>query len=128
MTPAESFKLGFLLRCADEGCAPSEVQMRVKMANSILDRIIRAGVAASPLLGYWLTSPLHLQGLGMLGGAGLGAGVGYGLARLQNSDVDVDDAKRNELIEAYRQQAERTRQRLRRRLSESKSPRTPQLF
>lgn len=128
MTPAENFKMGFLMRCADEGCNPDEVRMRVKIAKSWAERIMGLGAAASPLLQYWLTSPLHLQGLGMLGGAGVGAGVGYGLARLQNSDVDVEDAKRNELIEAYRQQADRTRQRLRQRRPSTATPRSPKLY
>jgi hypothetical protein len=39
-----------------------------------------------------------------------GAGIGWGAAKLQNDDVDPEEAKRHELIAAYKLQADKLRQ------------------
>ena len=128
LTPKEQFRLGFLLRCAEEGCDAEAVRGRTKLAGELRE-LVRLDVAddlrektavggIGTLLGAlgatvkgYAMAPLHLAAIG-LGGAGLvGAGLGYGAAKLNDDDVDPEEAKRQELIAAYRMQADKARRR-----------------
>jgi hypothetical protein len=136
MTPQENFRFGFLLRCAEEGCTTEEIQERVKLAHDRLQVAARekqafagpgfAGVARDVLSPVWnlgktlVTAPLHATALGIAGSAALGGAGGYALAKLQNADVDPEEAKRQELMAAYKLQAE-----LARRLAAQRSYRRP---
>lgn len=119
LTRQDSFRLGFLLRCAEEGCTIQEVQDRVKLASALLEkRAFDSGVDGKDVMSTgWnaiktmATLPLHLSLYGIGAGAGLGAIGGYGLAKLQNSDIDPEEAKRHELMAAYKLQAEMARRR-----------------
>lgn len=135
MTPQESFRLGFLTRCAEEGCDVEEIRGRVKLASAlikfadIIPREVRdlgsAGWAAAKGL---MTLPLHATLYGMATSGALGAGAGYGLAKLQNADVDPEEAKRQELISAYQLQAELARRRAQQRSYRRQAPAAPRLF
>lgn len=117
MTPQENFRLGFLLRCAEEGCTPEEIQERVKTASATLRRNSVKQAAGSTADSTWSLAktlaslPLHASALGIAGSAALGGIGGYGLAKLQNSDVDPEEAKQQELVAAYKLQAEMARRR-----------------
>ncbi len=98
MTDREAFKFGFLLRCADEGLSPEQTRERVKLAYGL-------GAAA----GLAIKAPLAIAALGIPAAALAGAGAGYVGAKLTDPPVDPDEAKKQELIAAYRQQADRAR-------------------
>lgn len=137
LTPKESFRLGFLLRCAEEGCSPAEIQDRVKLAHVVRGLVLQEKQAVAPtstLGALWNLgstvgmAPLHAAAIG-IGGAGLlGAGVGYGAAKLQDEEVDPEEAKRQELIAAYKMQADRARRRAKQRGYRKPAPAAPQLF
>lgn len=123
MTPKEQFRAGFLLRCAEEGCSMADVQARVKTAvAAILPGVLTgAGVAggqaaigglgkAKDLLVDYLKSPIAMLGAGTVASAGLGGVVGHGLGKLHSEDVDPNELKQQELLQAYRTQAARIRQ------------------
>lgn len=131
MTPQENFRLGFLMRCAEEGCTPEEVQERVKLASACLNgTMVKEAVgnvlgplwSAAKTIGYM---PVHASALGIAGGAGLGAIGGYGLAKLQSSDVDPEEAKQQELIAALKLQAEMARRRAAQRQYRRPIPASP---
>jgi hypothetical protein len=98
MTPREGFKFGFLLRCAEEGLTAAEAQERAARAEK------RAGVGGT----LWDLGTKGLV-LGAAGVAGLGGLGGYGLAKMQEGEVDPAEIQRQELIDAYTSQAELAR-------------------
>ncbi len=131
LTPQESFRLGFLLRCAEEGCTPAEIKERVKLA--VAPALLGGGLSTlrSLLSPTWNslktmgTFPLHATALGIAGAAAAGGAGGYGLAKLQNSDVDPDEAKRQELISAFKLQADLARRRAQQRSYRRDAPASP---
>lgn len=133
MTPQENFRLGFLLRCAEEGCSPAEIEQRVKLAFIVRGLEKKANTPGTlralwDLGGAYGMAPLHTAAIG-IGGAGLlGAGLGYGAAKVQEEQVDPEEAKRQELIAAYKMQADRARRRAKQRGYRPSAPKAPQLF
>lgn len=123
LTPKENFRLGFLLRCAEEGLDADGIKERVKIA--IAGGFLQSAGNLAKLVG---TLPLHATGYGMAGGAILGGAAGYGLAKMQNSDVDPEEAKRQELIAAYKLQADLARRRAAQRSYRRMAPAEPKLF
>jgi len=118
MTPREAFKYAFLLRCAEEGLTADEAEARAArglekradgwdFAKSMLGgaKDLVTGVVA-PAAGHLLGGGTALAGLGAIG---LGGAAGYGLAKMQEGDVDPEEVQREELIAAYRTQAELAR-------------------
>lgn len=97
MTDREAFKLGFLLRCAEEHLSPEETHARVKSATLLGGLGTTAGVG------------LGAAGLGLGAAAGVGAGAGWLGAKLTEPDMDAEDAKMQELIAAFHQQADQAR-------------------
>jgi hypothetical protein len=114
LTSREAFKTAFISRCIEEGfTSPQQVHQRVKLAmeklqavgtekkaipglGSAVDAIGRLGSAAVPLA---LAAPPVL-----------GAGLGYAAARATDiDDTDVDEIRRQELIDELRRQARRHR-------------------
>lgn len=117
LTRSECFRMGFLMRCAEEGCTPEEVAARVAFGQeksadwdvtSMFTKPVGKALSAAKFLALL---PLRASGYGILAGAGLGAAGGYGLAKMQNGTLDPDEAKRQELISAYQFQAELARRR-----------------
>lgn len=125
MTEIEQFKFGFLLRCADEGLSPPQIEERIKLASVI------GGIGGAMAAGAKGTA--GLLGAGLAGSALLGAGGGYIAAKAQEQQVDPEEAKQQELIAAFRQHAEqarRTAARIRHRMQQQRprSIRPPRLL
>jgi hypothetical protein len=142
MTPKEQFRAGFLLRCAEEGCSMADVQDRVKAASTkeafIAGLGTGVGVAAGQsaiggagkvkdLVMDYLKSPVAMLGTGIVGSAALGGGAGHVLGKMHSEEVDPNELKQQELLQAYKTQAARIRQ-----LAALKSPqpavRSPRLL
>lgn len=130
LTPQENFRFGFLLRCAEEGCSVDEIRDRVKLAADLIKNS-----TAKPWMDWMMSAgrglaavPLSVTAAGIAGGGLLGAAGGYGLAKMQNSDVDPDEAKRQELISAYQMQADLARRRAMQRSYRRLPPAAPKLF
>lgn len=119
MTPREGFKYGFLLRCAEEGLTAREAEARAarglekraagfwgSLAGSLGSGI--ANTATNVITG---TPAFGAKWLGAgLGAAALGAGAGgYALGKLREGEIDPEEVQREELIAAYRTQAELAR-------------------
>jgi hypothetical protein len=152
LTPKQAFKFGFLLRCADENLSEAEQQERIKYA---MDRLtwdgetplrIDATIVESTIaewekqaaggivggigqgLGGLANLAKNLGWMGLVGGAGVGAGGGYLAAKMSEKDIDPDEVKKQELIAAYKQQAERIRRQMAARsYRQAKAPRAPRL-
>ena len=123
LTPRESFKVGFLRRCANEGLTIEETHDRVKQAN---DTIKSAGIQD------FLTRPYNtawdiVGGVGqevgttaknvaLLAALGIPLAGGYGLGRGAAAITDVGEenieaVKKKELIREYKLQAAKVRSR-----------------
>lgn len=108
LTPQESFKVGFLARCAHEGLTPDQMLDRVKRAGDMLEKrslfdslVHGAGGVAKGLAGYGI--PMALAAPPILGGLG-----GYALAKATDvDDTDVDAIKNQELVDEYQRQSQR---------------------
>lgn len=110
MTPREAYKVGFLLRCADEGLSPEQTADRAEAArmlkSAVGGEVIRtAGERVGALADYvpWLM----LGGLGLTGG--LGWGVGSSLANTTKNPEALEEAKADEVLAEYGRQIERVR-------------------
>ncbi len=129
LTRQENFRLGFLLRCAEEGCDAAEIQERVKFAElqktgGTFADTIRSLLSAGKVL---VNTPIKATALGIGGSALLGGAGGYGLAKMQNSDIDPEEAKRQELISAYHVQGDLARRRAQQRSYRRLAPASPRL-
>ena len=111
MTDKEAFKIGFLMKCAEEGLTPSQVEERIthrvemiKKAESVA--MVKKADSNSPglvgtgwdvlktMLGHaW---PLAVAAPWVAGGVG-----GYALSKAQDDVYDVDEAKKREEIAEY---------------------------
>jgi hypothetical protein len=122
MTPREGFKYGFLLRCAEEGLTVKEAEARAAIGlekRGEWDLLGDIGKGITGSLGGIIAGAPSLagralgSGIGMagIGAAGAGALGGYGLAKMQEGDIDPQEVQREELISAYRTQAELARRR-----------------
>jgi hypothetical protein len=111
MTPREGFRFGFLYRCAEEGLDAAAALQRAELGMQ--KRAIWEELKAIP--GAALGVAKNLGGLAVLGGVAIpvAAGVGAGLtaAKARERDIDPEEVRRQELIEAYRFHAEQARRR-----------------
>lgn len=126
LTEKEQFRLGFLTHCARLGLAPAEVREMTKQA---VEQVKTAGTPGM-LAKLYATAPFALAAYGLAGSAGAGALGGHVLAKMNEEETDPEQAKQQELMALYRQQAERARRnaaRLRYRQSKT-APRQPSLF
>lgn len=110
MTPQESFKFGFLLRCAQEGLTPAQVCDRMaKFAQqrklAFLGETTLNNAATSAKNVLTSLPGLALRGaLGAVAAGGLGGVAGgYALSSAMDDAVDPNEARDEELIAAYRQ-------------------------
>lgn len=107
--PKTAFKLGFLARCAEEGLAGENLDMRVKQAD---------GGVAGLLKGLWSGAETTAKGVG-LGAVGIPAALGlaagglggYTAAQLATPPINVDELKAEELAATYSAYANRIRSR-----------------
>jgi hypothetical protein len=93
LTPQEAYKIGFLVRCAEEGLSAEQTKQRVKQANWIPTPIsnLLTTLGKGGLFGA-LVAPAAIGGIG---------GVALGKAR--DDDFDMEEAKKEEeLAEYYR--------------------------
>lgn len=136
LTRNECFRLGFLLRCAEEGCDMDEVAERVKLAHD-RTKIAAGGVmdwVAGIVRPLWNTAktvgkfPLQLSALGVAGSALTGMAGGYGLAKMQNEQLDPEEAKQQELISIYRLQADLARRKAQQHSYRTAVPALPRLM
>lgn len=130
LAPRELFKVGFLLRCADENLSPAETQSRIERASEFVGSVEKQGFLGGA--GEFLSAlvkaipQLSLLGLGASGVAGLTGG--YTAGKLTDEALDPDEIKRQELIAAYQQQSDRARRAMSRRQYRRAAPRRPQLI
>lgn len=124
LTDLETFKAGFLTRCVEEGIDTDEALSRVKSASDRLDAMEKQadipgyGMVRDLIKGLTgLATPVvsKLTDLGtsaaMFGPPALGGLAGYGVSKMTDVDEeDVDDIKKQELVDEYRRQAEKLRQ------------------
>lgn len=105
LTDKENFRLGFLSCCARMGLTPVEVRQLTKQASAMIKR----GYGVADLLKLYWQAPLAASMYGLAGAAGVGALGGHTLAKMTEEEVDPAEAKRQELLAVYKQQAERAR-------------------
>jgi len=134
LTQQERFRMGFLMRCAEEGCSKEEIETRVKLASVLPDLIKEAegGSWAGPLKTIANTIvkyPLY----GVLGTTAAAGGLGlYGgkmLGEAAGEARDPEEIKQQELAALYRMHADRIRQRAKQRsYRQAPAPAAPQLM
>lgn len=128
MTDREAFRLGFYLRCAEEGLSPLEAE-RVAMEKAAIWPLLAAGAlgtaAAVPAM-----APTIGMGAGALGGLALAAppALGYAAGAMgakamdgslfssyDSEDPVIESAKKRELADEYRRLTDRIKRTTRRR-------------
>lgn len=131
MTPQQRFRFGFLSRCAEEQLPMDEVRSRVKVARQLLGKEAMSfdpGKVLKGMASLAVAPRLYTAALGA-GAATLGgAGLGYGAAKLQEKDVDPEDAKRQELVAVYKRYADQARMKAQNTSYRQAKPSSPQLF
>jgi hypothetical protein len=126
MDHSQMFKVGFLLRCADEGLSDEETAERVQEAAQFVAVLEKQAVFGTDLMAL----PKMLKSLGLWGLAagGLAGGLGgYAVGKATDTESDPEEVKRQELIAAYQQQADRVRRQLARGSYRQTGLRKPQL-
>lgn len=124
-TSRRAFKIEFLQKCAESGCTPEEA---LRIAQTAIIQLEKKSFDFEKLLGYaaWpvtaglgaaadIIKPIGSAGLAaaLLGPPALGLAGGYGLAKLTDADdTDVEALRKKRLIEEYRLQAQRLRDRM----------------
>lgn len=102
----------------------ADVQARVKVASlaAIAPGLATGGGIAAgqglvggigkakDLIVDYLKSPAALLGTGVVGSAALGGVAGHALGKLHSEDIDPNELKQQELLQAYKTQAARIRQ------------------
>jgi hypothetical protein len=111
--PKMAFKLGFLTRCAEEGLAGEELDMRVKQAGQIKEATLGQGAKDVITGAANLIKDVGFYGLGVpLAGGLLAGGLGgYSAAQLSAPPVNMDELKAEELAATYNAYANRIRSR-----------------
>lgn len=97
LTPRQSFKFGFLLKCAEAGLTPAQIETR-------LDQLIKTADAKG-ILGGTADLILNTGGLGLAAGGLAGAAGGYMLGRMTDPVIDPEEIKKRELIAVLNQYA-----------------------
>lgn len=106
MDARQSFKFGFLLKCAQAGLTPSEMEVG-------LDALLKRGFTET--FGKLLDVATGVGGIGLAAGGLMGAGAGYMLGNATEQPVDPDEIKKREMIsvlQQYAAQARRNSQRI----------------
>ena len=106
MTEKEAFKIGFLLKCAEDGLTVDQVESRIQQRASSIKKEAGGWDLAKSVLG----GGINLAGKvldkafwpAVIAPPLLGIAGAYGLSRAQDDTYDVDEAKKREEIAAYR--------------------------
>jgi hypothetical protein len=151
LSTRDSFKVGFLSRCVEEGIAPEDIGAVIEKTSAALDKVLEkqghvvkdanlldsltkvpgalldiAGRVAGPVIGAATSYgiPLALLAPPLAGGV-----AGYGLARMGDvSDEDVEAIRVKELINEYRLQADKAERDNRVRAYRKKRQSTGRIF
>lgn len=120
LTAREAFKVGFMLRCADEGLTPAQAQERIEKAAGFFKESTRflepVVQAVKPLSTVAETveanKPVSKFLTNILWGAPLavGAAGGYAAHKLTANDIDEEDVRKQELIDELRHWTRRARE------------------
>lgn len=125
LTTEQAFKVGFLLKCAEDGLTLRETNERIKQTIATLEKraiiwplLAGLGTGAAWLGGKAIGAiPGTLSAAGTLGIAApvvAGAGGGYLLAKGTSADKHlVGDAKQDEILGEYERLADEARRRAR---------------
>jgi hypothetical protein len=123
LTPRQSFKAGFLRRCANEGLTVEESHERVKQANDVIKSAGIQDFLTKPYNTLWdviggvgKEVGTTAKNLALLAAVGIplagGYGAGRGAAKLTDiGEEDIEEAKKKELIREYKLQAAKIRSR-----------------
>jgi hypothetical protein len=116
-----AFKIAFMQKCAEAGMTPAETLDVAKKAITALEKqsfdmsSVTGPISTGISVAGGLLRPVGNLGLAaaILGPPALGLGAGYGLAQMTDmDDTDVEIMRKKRLIEEYRQQAQRLRERI----------------
>ena len=100
LTPQEAFRVGFLLKCADDGLS----------GNQVCERIAKtAGMFDSAMSGLGGTANMGMAALAALP-IGAGAIGGYLANKATEDSLDEEDVKKRELIDELKHWARRARE------------------
>lgn len=105
LTEREAFKVGFMLRCADEGLSPAQTQDRVEKAAHFLKRANVSPLVPSGLSHLVPQDPIRFKAMvnaSLAVPMALGAVGGYGAHKMTASDIDEEDVRKQELIDELR--------------------------
>jgi hypothetical protein len=111
LTPEQAFKVGFLIRCADEGLTPEETAQRIKSA-SLMEKV--AWIPSLDTIGKLWNAGKEVGTAGLVAGLGLptlgGAVAGYGLAKATVPGAEeLEGAKQDEIEGEYYRLAQEAR-------------------
>ena len=111
MTNKEAFKIGFLMKCAEEGLTPSQVEERITQKVEMIKKaenvamVKKADPDSRGLVGTGYDAlktilgkawPLAVAAPWVVGGVG-----GYALSKAQDDIYSVEEAKKREEIAEY---------------------------
>ena len=103
LTPREAFRIGFVMRCADEGLTGEQVRERVEKAAALVEKRGGPLSALGGLAG-------HAGGLLLAAPLAAGVGGGYLAHKMVEDSVDEDDVRQQELIAELKHWARRARE------------------
>lgn len=114
LTPSEAFKVGFLLKCAEDGLTPEQILARVRemrtglskqaVIGGLLDKALDAGGGiAKSMASYGIPAAI-------IAPPAIGALGGYALSKATDiDDTDVNGIKNQEVVDEYNRQTDRLR-------------------
>lgn len=117
LTNRQAFKVGFLLRCADEGLSSEEVKNRIEKAAMLFEKEADSKPGLLADAGKSALMAAIAVGAGLPIGAGL---IGGTLAaNLTSNPIDEEDVRKKELINEYKRLARKANQQTKLRLLHS---------
>lgn len=107
MTPAQLYKFGFLLRCAEENLTPEQTDERARKALSGTQK--QAGEVWNATAG--LAKALLSAGmvLPIVAGAGIGVGGGMLAASAAHPEISESELRRQEILSELQKNTQRLR-------------------
>lgn len=119
LTPGDAFKVGFLLKCAEDGLTPAETLARVSAARAAvekrafdpIDRLANGiGSAFGGVTDVAKGLASYAVPAALIAPPAIGALGGYALARATDvDDTDVGEIKNREVIDEYKRQSDKLR-------------------